>query len=80
MAGAMGIEHSEEDADGYERVFRDGDRRVTEKWSKSGSNGTYGVVVADRFMVQADGEAASIDELKAAVATVDAGDLEDLAG
>jgi hypothetical protein len=79
MASAMGIEHSEENADGYERVFRDGDHMVTEKWSKSGSRGSYGVIVGDRFMIEADGQAASIDELKAAVATVDQGDLEDLA-
>ena len=76
----MGVEHSQEDADGYERVFKDGNQMVTEKWSKSGSSGAYGVVVADRFMVEAEGRAASIDELKAAVATVDQGDLEDLAG
>jgi hypothetical protein len=80
MASAMGIEHSQEDADGYERVFKDGDHMVTEKWSKSGSSGSYGVIVGDRFMIEADGRAASIDELKAAVATVDQGDLEGLAG
>jgi hypothetical protein len=80
IASAMGVEHSEEDADGYERVFKDGDHMVTEKWSKSGSSGSYGVVVGDRFMIEADGQAASIDELKAAVATVDQDELEDLAG
>ncbi len=80
IASAMGVEHSEENADGYERVFKDGDHMVTEKWSKSGSNGSYGVVVGDRFMIEADGQAASIDELKAAVASVDQADLEDLAG
>jgi hypothetical protein len=79
LAGAMGVEHTQEDADGYERVFRQGDQMVTEKWSKSGSNGSYGVTVADRFMIQADGQTASIDELKAAVATIDQGDLEGLA-
>ncbi len=80
IASAMGVEHSQEDADGYERVFKDGDQMVTEKWSKSGSNGSYGVIVGDRFMIEAEGQAASIDELKAAVGTVDQGDLEDLAG
>lgn len=79
IAGAMGVVHTQEDADGYERVFKDGDHMVTEKWSKSGSSGSYGVIVGDRFMIEADGQAASIDELKAAVATVDQGDLEDLA-
>jgi hypothetical protein len=79
IASAMGVEHSEETADGYERIHKDGDRMVTERWSKSGSNGSYGVTVADRFMIEADGAATSIDELKAAVATVDAGELENLA-
>lgn len=80
IANAMGVEHSQEDADGYERVFKDGDNMVTEKWSKSGSNGTYGVIIGDRFMIEAEGRAANIDELKAAVATVDQDDLADLAG
>jgi hypothetical protein len=80
IASAMGVEHSEENADGYEKVYKDGDQMVTEKWSKSGSNGEYGVVVGDRFMIQAEGQAASIDELKGAVATVDQGKLEGLAG
>jgi hypothetical protein len=80
VAGAMGVEHSEENADGYERVSQDGDRMITEKWSNSGSSGTYGVVVDDRFMIEADGEAASIDELKAAVGEIDEDDLVDLAG
>jgi hypothetical protein len=79
IASAMGVEHSEENADGYEKVYKDGDHMVTEKWSKSGSNGEYGVVVGDRFLIQADGQAASIDELKAAVATIDADDLENMA-
>ncbi|HEY6815489.1 MAG TPA: Yip1 family protein [Croceibacterium sp.] len=80
MANAMGVEYSKEDADGYERVFRNGDQMMTEKWSKSGSSGTYGVVVADRFMIEADGQVTSIDELKAAVATVDQDELADLGG
>lgn len=79
IASAMGVEHSEENADGYERIYKDGDRMVTEAWHKAGSNGSYGVTVADRFMIEADGDAASIEELKAAVATIDAGKLEDLA-
>lgn len=80
IASAMGVEHTEEDADGYERVYKDGDRMVTEEWSKSGSSGKYGVILGDRFMVEAEGDAGSIDELKAAVATVDAGKLQGLAG
>jgi len=75
IASAMGVEHSEEDADGYERVYRDGDSMVTEEWNRPDSRGSYGIVVGDRFMVQAEGQAASIDELKAAVSSVNAGEL-----
>lgn len=80
IASAMGVEHSEEDANGYERVYRNGETMVTEKWRNDSSRGSYGVIVADRFMIEAEGDAANIDELKAAVASIDAGDLEDLAG
>ena len=37
-------------------------------------------MVANRFMIEAVGDANSIDDLKAAVAAVDQGKLEDLAG
>ena len=40
---------------------------------------TYGVLVGDRFMVQADGSATSIDALKAAVGQVNFATLEQLA-
>jgi hypothetical protein len=80
MASAMNVEHSREDADGYERVQNIDGQMVTESWNNSSSRGTYGVMVDDRFMVQAEGNAANIDELKAAVATIDQGQLEELSG
>jgi hypothetical protein len=79
MASAMGVEHSEQDADSYERVRKVGDQMVSEKWDNSDSSGSYGVSIANRFYVEADGEASSIDELKAAVAAVDPGTLVSLA-
>lgn len=79
MGSALGIEQSREDEDGYERTGTVDGAMQTEKWSKSGSRGTFGRVVADRFLVEADGQAGSIDELKAAVAAIDPDDLEDLA-
>jgi hypothetical protein len=74
---AMGVSQSREDADGYEKTGAVDGRMQTEKWRKSGS-GTFSVVIANRFMVEADGSAASIDELKGAVASVNEGALAGL--
>lgn len=79
MAAAMGVESSREDASGYEKIHKVGGQMVTEKWQNSGS-GTFGVLVNNRFMVQAEGSAGSINDLKAAVATIDQVTLAALAG
>lgn len=79
IAGAMSIEQNREDADGYERTSTVNGAIQTEKWNKTSQSGSFGTQVAGRFMVQAEGEAGSIDELKAAVAGIDRGKLESLA-
>lgn len=78
MGAAMGIEQSREDADGYERTGTVDGQMQTESWNKTRSRGKFGRVIANRFMVEADGEADTIDQLKAAVATIDPGDLQAL--
>ena len=75
----MGVEQNREDADGYERTRTVDGKIQTEKWNNKRSKGSYGTQVAGRFMVEADGEAGSIDELKAIVTGIDAGKLEALA-
>ncbi len=79
LGSAMGVEQSREDADSYERTGTVDGQMRTEKWNNGNSSGSYGVMVANRFMIEADGRAASIDELKAAVATIDQGTLAGLA-
>lgn len=74
---AIGVSQSREDADGYERTGTVNGRMQSEKWRKSGS-GSFSVVIANRFTVEADGSAASIDELKNAVASVNEGALTGL--
>lgn len=80
LGSAMGVQQSREDANGYERTGTVNGQMQSESWNKNSSSGKFGVVVANRFMIEADGRAASIDELKAAVATVDQGNLLGLAG
>lgn len=79
IASAMGVEQSREDADSYERTTTVNGQMQTEEWNKTTSRGKFGTMVAGRFMVEAKGEAGSIDELKAAVAAIDPGQLAALA-
>lgn len=79
LGAAMGVEQSREDAEGYERTQTVDGQMQTEAWNNAGSSGKFGRMVASRFMIQAEGSADSIDQLKAAVASVDKGELADLA-
>lgn len=78
IGGALGVSQTREDAEGYERTGTVDGRMQSEKWRKSGS-GSFSVVVGNRFMVEAEGSAGSIDELKAAVASVNEATLVGLA-
>lgn len=79
VGAAMGVEQSQEDADGYERSGAVGGQMRSEAWNRTTNSGRHAVVVANRFLVEAEGQAESIDELKEAVASIDQGDLEDMA-
>lgn len=80
IGAGMGVEQSREDATGYERTATVNGRMQTEAWNTESQSGKFGTVIANRFMVEAEGNADSIDVLKAAVAAVDPDDLSDLAG
>ena len=80
LGAAMGVQQSREDADGYERTGTVNGQMQSESWNKTSRSGKFGVVVANRFMIEAEGNATSVDELKAAVASVDQGSLLGLAG
>ena len=79
MAGAFGVESSKQTATGYEKLGKVDGRMTTEEWNKDSKSGKYGVLVADRFMVEADGQGADMDDLKAAVGAVGPSKLEKLA-
>ncbi|MCB2074156.1 MAG: YIP1 family protein [Novosphingobium sp.] len=78
LGAAMGVEQSEEDADGYERIGVVDGKWRTEKWDRRYGSGKYGIMIADRFQVEASGRVAGIEVLKGAVAEIDEDDLEDL--
>jgi len=80
LGAAMGVQKSREDADGYERTGTVDGQMQSESWSKSRNSGKFSIVIANRFMIEAEGKAANIDELKSAVNSVDQGNLLSLAG
>jgi len=54
---------------GFERNYRADGRMVHERWDSSGNRGEYTVILGNRFIVELNGQAASMDELKAALAS-----------
>ena len=79
LAGQFGVETSKQTANGYEKLGKVDGRMTTEEWHKDSKSGKYGVLVADRFMIEADGEGADMDDLKAAIGAVGPNKLEKLA-
>jgi len=76
-AGAMSQSESESDAR-IERMRREGNRTVREEISKRGGTNTYSVILADRFMVSAEGTGVDIGTLKSAVASLELSKIESL--
>lgn len=79
IAGAFNVQSSHEENGRYEKVGKVGGRLTTESYDRNARHGEYSVMVADRFMVHAEGDNVGVDELKAAVGAVDYGRLEGLA-
>jgi hypothetical protein len=79
MAGAFNVQSSSEHEGRYEKVGKVDGRMTTESYDKGSKHGEYGVMVGDRFMVQAEGEGVDMSDLKAAVGSVNPGRLEALA-
>ena len=79
LAGAFSANSTTENADGYERMHTVDGRMTVEKLSKSGKTASYGVLVANRFMLSVDGTNVSAEEVKDAVNAVGVPRLEALA-
>ncbi len=79
LGGALNVQSSKQDATSYEKVGKVDGRLTTEKYDSADKRGSYGTIVGDRVMVQAEGKAASIDAFKAAVAAIDLSRVEALA-
>jgi Yip1 domain len=79
LGSAFNVQSSKQTATSYEKVGKVDGRMTTEKYDNTDKRGEYGTLVADRIMVQAEGNAPSIDAFKAAVAAIDLAKVEALA-
>jgi len=79
MANAFNVRSSSETGDRYEKMGKVDGRMTQESYDKAAKHGEYSVLAGDRFMIQAQGDNVSMDELKAAVAAVNPGRMERLA-
>jgi hypothetical protein len=80
MGSAFNVEASRQTETGYEKTETVDGRLVSEAWDGAASEGRYGVMVADRFMIEADGSVPDVDVLKRAVDAVGLDRIEALAG
>ncbi len=79
LGGAFNVNSTKNTSTGYEKIGKVGGRMTTEEWNSQSKSGKYSVMVADRFMVDAEGDGADMGDLKGAVSAVDFGKLEQLA-
>ena len=77
MAAWLGVQGEKEDSNRRETTRRDGNRLIHEEVDKRGGRSEYTVVLANRFVVSAEGNA-DIGTLKSAVNDLDLGKIESL--
>ena len=70
LGGALNVQSEHSTPTGYQKVHMDGGRMVTEEWDNASKAGKYGVMVASRFFVEAEGQGAAMSDLKSAVGAV----------
>ncbi|WP_186729022.1 Yip1 family protein [Sphingomonas panacisoli] len=79
LGGAVNASSSKQTATGYEKTEMQGGNMVSERWDNQSKSGSYSVMVASRFAVEAEGSAPSIDVLKSAVGAINLGQVQSLA-
>jgi Yip1-like protein len=77
LASWMNVQAEREDSNRKESTRKEGNRLVHEEVNKQGGSNKYSVVLNERFVVTARGNA-PIDALKSGVASLDLGKLESL--
>jgi len=72
------VQGEKDDDSGTERTQKVNGRLVPERTSKRGGANEFGVVLGERFVVSATGTGVDLNDLKAAVQTLDLAKLESM--
>jgi hypothetical protein len=78
LASWGSVEGEKETDSGYEKTYKQDGRLIHEEWDRSSQTGKYAVVLGERFIAEIHGHAASMDQLKGALASLDLGAIEAL--
>jgi len=78
LATWAGGESEQEDANGSERTYKQGDRLVHETSSKTGGTNEYSIVLGQRFIVSAESRSVDLNTLKGAVSGLNLARLESM--
>jgi hypothetical protein len=78
LAAWANIEQDRQTNDGYERTYRANNRILHEVWNQASMHGEFSIITSNRFMVKVEGDAPSMDALKAAANGVDLAALDRL--
>jgi hypothetical protein len=78
LAGWAAVQNDRETDHGYEKTYKQNGRLIHEQWDAQTKSGEYGIVLGDRFAVKVSGNADSIDQLKAAIGSINLSGLEAL--
>jgi hypothetical protein len=79
LGGALGVSGDEETATSYSRISQEDGRTVAEAYDRGSHTGSYGMVIASRFLVKAEGTGVAMDTLRAVVRNVDLAQLTAMA-
>ena len=71
LAAWATVEQERETDTGYEKTYKSDGRLIHEQWDNSDHRGEYSIVLGDRFTVKVEGDADSIESLKAMVGSID---------
>lgn len=78
IASWAAVQNDRETDHGYEKTYKQDGRLVHEEWNNQDKHGEFSIVLGNRFTVKVSGNADSIDQLKAAVASLNLAGLEAL--
>lgn len=78
LASWAGVQGEKDDDSGSEKTEKVGGRLVHQRLSKTGGSNEFGIVLGDRFVVNATGTGISLENLKAAVSSLDLARLESM--